>query len=160
MNERKFNQVMQGQSGSAKKVYEAVPKAIAWPPHQILTEVRRTNPGFNAPLEAFIGILSSLKSDGLIKEPRKGCYIRSEVRPAARKSPRARVAEVKEAQETVPPAVLPVEGKLEKIADQLVELSEHLLTISLQMAEEKEKPSESEEKMLKMREAMKAFMQD
>lgn len=81
MNHARFQALLAGQTGAAKKVYEAVPISEAWATSQIVTELRRLG---STSMEHHIarGCLRALSDGGLILEQPKGQYRRRPVRPA------------------------------------------------------------------------------
>jgi hypothetical protein len=62
-----------------KKVYEAVPASEAWTSTQIIAEISRLGYSMRDS-KAIIGCLDTLKRQGLIAEPERGSFIRTEVK--------------------------------------------------------------------------------
>lgn len=78
MNKAKFDSIMANATSLSKKVYDAVPITEPWSKTKIHNEVVRQ--GYrNANLKITEGCLSSLKSQGLVKEVGSGEFIRTKV---------------------------------------------------------------------------------
>ncbi len=78
MNETRQQQLLQGHTALAKKVYEFVPIQEAWPASAINTALR-TNGQTAAHHVAVRACLGDLKDQGLIKEVKPGIFQRLEV---------------------------------------------------------------------------------
>lgn len=74
MNQRRLTILLEQQTTTARKVFEAVPVKEAWAAHQISSEMKRE--GCNYSLKVVEGCLSSLAEDGLIKEKPRGSFQR------------------------------------------------------------------------------------
>lgn len=64
MNHTRMQSVIEGLTGTARKVYDAVPMLEGWDTSQILAEMRRAGNGFD--MARFHGCLKSLIESGLI----------------------------------------------------------------------------------------------
>lgn len=80
MTPAKFHQLLNCQTITARKVYEAVPKEEAWTPSRIHSTMMRRGQGGSRDLRITTGCLQSLKESKLIAEPQHGEFIRVEVR--------------------------------------------------------------------------------
>lgn len=76
---------MQGQSATAKKVYEAIPITEAWSFTQIFAEVNRRGVGIQ--YNIFQGCVQNLKEAGLVVEPKVGHFLRATLRTPAPAEP-------------------------------------------------------------------------
>ena len=74
MKQSKFTQLFNGQSSTAKKVYDAVPINEAWDVQTIFAEIVRK--GQRMHREVIHGSLRHLREVGLVKEPKPSHYQR------------------------------------------------------------------------------------
>lgn len=77
MNQNKVKKLLRNQSSLAITVYDAVPVTEAWTRAMVAGELDRG--GHTASMKAIEGCLYSLVDDGLVKEPKKGYFIRQRV---------------------------------------------------------------------------------
>ena len=81
MNHARQEQLLAGQSGIARKVFEATPIGEAWSAHQIRTELARL--GATNDIRIIDGCLRTLAETGLIQEPTRGFFKRKPERVVA-----------------------------------------------------------------------------
>ena len=79
ISQTRFKQMFNVLNAPVKKVYEAVPVSEAWTSTQIIGEISRLGYSMRDS-KAIIGCLDTLKRQGLIQEPERGCFIRVEVK--------------------------------------------------------------------------------
>jgi len=90
MNNTRLKAIEDGQTGIAKKVLSVVPLTEAWTMKQIVMEIARVG---SCPDPRIVeGCLSTLKDAGLIKEPKRGEFIRVRVKDEAEPEERTVVA--------------------------------------------------------------------
>lgn len=76
--------ILDGLTGTSRKVYEALPLSESWPVNKIIGELRRR--GINTDVQTVMGCLAYLLDHGCAKEPMRGQFIRVELKtedPAA-----------------------------------------------------------------------------
>lgn len=78
ISKARFNQIFNGQSSSAKKVYSAVPIAEGWNARQITTELIRNGVGIDK--RVISGCLDTLVDAGLVNELIRGDFRRVHVK--------------------------------------------------------------------------------
>lgn len=79
ISQTRFKQMFNVLNAPVKKVYKAVPESEAWTSTQIIGEISRLGYSMRDS-KAIIGCLDTLKRQGLIQEPERGCFIRVEVK--------------------------------------------------------------------------------
>lgn len=67
-------------SVNCKKVYDAVPIAEPWSTSYILSEIQRVC-SYTSNMRVLTGSLQSLKASGLVQEPTKGLFVRTQIKP-------------------------------------------------------------------------------
>lgn len=75
MNLAKYDRAISGLTSVARKVLECVPNQQMWTVHKIGCEVVRK--GMNYDKSTIVGVLNSLKGDGLIVEPERGSFMKA-----------------------------------------------------------------------------------
>ena len=80
MSSKRARQIEDGLTGISRKVFEAVPKSDAWATSTIVGEMKRVAGGGTYDLSMVTGCLEGLKNSGLVREPKRGTWIRSPVR--------------------------------------------------------------------------------
>lgn len=123
MTPAKQHALEQGLNGVARKVLDVVPIEEAWQISQIMAELRRT--GHQNDIRVVTGCLSSLRDQGLIKEPQRGSFVRV--------VPRTRLAAVPspaEANTVEPPMAEPSKTAPTKSIDPLDRLASMAKTLS------------------------------
>ncbi len=91
---KRLDSLIHGLNGQARKVYEATPIGESWEVLRIAREIRRVHSTGPA-LDVLQGCLSALRDSGLIKEPVRGQFIRSQVpsyTPPKQPDPEAQMA--------------------------------------------------------------------
>ena len=75
MKQKTLDRALASMTPTAKKVYEAVPINEPWEISKIVSEVQRLKHNF--PYKIISGCLNTLKQASLLKEPKKGQFIRT-----------------------------------------------------------------------------------
>ncbi len=87
MTPRKFLAVEGGLTQAARKVYAACPAHESWAAIRIHQELLRIGEGGGRDVRVTMGCLQSLKESGLLNEPRRGEFIRVDVRHTQKADP-------------------------------------------------------------------------
>lgn len=107
MTPSKFQLILNGQTNTAKKVYQAVPMQEAWSSARIHQELLRINEGGGRDIRVTAGCLKALKEAGLLKEPERGEYMRLDIRTP--RPPRmVTFADQEQQQETIEVQAMPI----------------------------------------------------
>jgi len=80
MNQSKFESIERGLTVQARKVYDVVPQAESWDVSQIMSELHRRDIPMHD-LNVVRGCIASLVDCGLVKEPKRGSFMKVCVRP-------------------------------------------------------------------------------
>lgn len=81
LSEAKRDRILQGQTTTARKVYDAIPIAEPWEVPKIVAELSRRGQAIDYPI--LIGCINNLIRNGLVAEPVRKTYIRTPVRTKA-----------------------------------------------------------------------------
>lgn len=81
ISEAKVQQLLQGQSGIARKVYDAVPISEKWTANQIRQAIKH----FHVEQRTMMGCLKDLRESGLITETADGLFQRAPTREVKKK---------------------------------------------------------------------------
>jgi hypothetical protein len=81
MSEGRFNQIYQGMSSVAKKVYNVIPIAEAWTTNQVAAEVTRQGLSIEFPI--MVGCINTLIRAKLVEEPEQRVFKRTPIRVRA-----------------------------------------------------------------------------
>lgn len=81
MSERRFDQIFQGMTGVAKKVYSVIPIAEPWTTNQIAAEIVRL--GLSIDFSIMVGCINTLIKAKLVQEPVQRTFIRTPIRMRA-----------------------------------------------------------------------------
>lgn len=104
MNAAEYARREMQQTGTAKRVLQAVPITEVWSSKQIAGEIARTT---HVDYRVVIGCLNTLKEAGLIQEPLRGYFQRARVREASTPPLKAIAAPPAPAVATTPPPAPP-----------------------------------------------------
>lgn len=163
MNQAKFESLHRGQTGIAKKVYEAVPIQAAMSASEICSEMRRL--GSAQDLRVVVGCLCSLLDSGLIQERPKGSFLRTPVRayepepsppqPQPMKTPALRIA-------TVAPAspierLTAISKRVTAAMDELKAIADDIETAAIEITEQSERTQAESQKLRQLQELLKSI---
>lgn len=81
LSETKRDRILQGQTTTARKVYDAIPIAEPWDTYKIAAELERR--GVSIDFSIMVGCINTLIRAGLAAEPERRTYIRTPVRAKA-----------------------------------------------------------------------------
>lgn len=79
MTPKQLQSRLDGQSSIAKKVYQFIPIADSWTHQQIASEMVRVT-GAHTDHRIMQGCINTLKDSGLVKEPQRGKFQRTEIK--------------------------------------------------------------------------------
>lgn len=127
ISKTRFKQLHNTLNAPVKKVYEAVPASDAWTTTQIIGEISRLGYSMRDP-KAIIGCLDTLKRQGLITEPERGCFIRIEVKETTTFD-----KFIEETKEKTMATTKPVTQIKQSNLDRLINLSEKANALAAQM---------------------------
>ena len=128
ISQTRFKQMFNVLNAPVKKVYEAVPVSEAWTSTQIIGEISRLGYSMRDS-KAIIGCLDTLKRQGLIQEPERGCFIRVEVKETATTFDKF----IEETKEKTMATSKPVTQIKQSNLDRLINLSEKANGLAAQM---------------------------
>ena len=128
ISQTRFKQMFNVLNAPVKKVYEAVPVSEAWTSTQIIGEISRLGYSMRDS-KAIIGCLDTLKRQGLIQEPERGCFIRVEVKETATTFDKF----IEETKEKTMATSKPVTQIKQSNLDRLISLSEKANGLAAQM---------------------------
>ena len=128
ISKTRFKQMFNTLNAPVKKVYEAVPVSEAWTSTQIIGEISRLGYSMRDS-KAIIGCLDTLKRQGLIQEPERGCFIRVEVKETATTFDKF----IEETKEKTMATSKPVTQIKQSNLDRLINLSEKANGLAAQM---------------------------
>lgn len=128
ISKTRFKQMFNTLNAPVKKVYEAVPVSEAWTTTQIIGEISRLGYSMRDS-KAIIGCLDTLKRQGLIQEPERGCFIRIEVKETATTFDKF----IEETKEKTVATSKPVTQIKQSNLDRLINLSERANGLAAQM---------------------------
>jgi len=128
ISQTRFKQMFNVLNAPVKKVYEAVPVSEAWTSTQIIAEISRLGYSMRDS-KAIIGCLDTLKRQGLIQEPERGCFIRVEVKETATTFDKF----IEETKEKTMATSKPVTQIKQSNLDRLISLSEKANGLAAQM---------------------------
>lgn len=128
ISKTRFKQMFNTLNAPVKKVYEAVPASEAWTSTQIIGEISRLGYSMRDS-KAIIGCLDTLKRQGLIQEPERGCFIRVEVKETATIFDKF----IEETKEKTVATSKPVTQIKQSNLDRLINLSERANGLAAQM---------------------------
>lgn len=163
MNQSKFESLHRGQTGIAKKVYEAVPIQTAMSAPEVTAEMRRL--GSNADLRVVAGCLCTLLDSGLIQERPKGWFIRTPVRiaepiaippqPEPMKTTALRIA-------TTTPAspierLTAISKRVTAAMDELKAIADDIETAAIEITEQGERAEAKSQKLQQLQELLKSL---
>lgn len=166
MKQAKFEQLIQGHTGIAKKVYESVPIIERWSIAQIM-QYMKTKTGSTADARIVHGCLNSLVDAGLIREEGKNAYARVPVEEKPKEvlimKPVAVSTNATEPQKKVP-AIDLLGGIASDVSAISVEFSARLKRIAksiedaaLSIESERESNHESVEKLRQLQSLLKSL---
>lgn len=152
---------------AAKKVYDSVPLAEAWAVTQIHNEIARQ--GHNLVRTLVEGCLQSLKDDGLVKEPKRGFFVKTPIKEktyepptlmefadTSIKAPKLSVVKAKE-----PPMVLtslsPFIEKFRDLAKEANALADQLEEAVLKLDDDVKQNSEAATKLAQLQSLLKGI---
>ena len=92
LSRARFNVIYNEQSSAAQKVYDAVPIAEHWPTNKIIGEMARLGTSSNYRVVA--GCLNTLLLAGLLREPRRGEFVRAQIKEPETHKPAPQIEEV------------------------------------------------------------------
>lgn len=119
MTAAKFQGEINGLSSIARKVYDAVPILEEWGAARVLVELKRQ--GVSSELAKIEGCLSSLVRSGLVREPKRGQYIRQYVKDDGVKPVLVSVTtQVAKATEKRPAPAIAIQSKTEEMREKAV----------------------------------------
>lgn len=128
ISQTRFKQMFNVLNAPVKKVYEAVPVSEAWTSTQIIGEISRLGYSMRDS-KAIIGCLDTLKRQGLIQEPERGCFIRVEVKETVTTFDKF----IEETKEKTMATSKPVTQIKQSNLDRLINLSEKANGLAAQM---------------------------
>ena len=171
MNQAKAKKLLRDQTSLALAVYDAVPVTEAWTRAMVAGELDRG--GHTASMKAIEGCLYSLVDDGLIKEPKKGYFIRQKIsapnspRPTlhvAQSSPSQQPFQLLEEEDPMADPIDIFEGLKKRLNDLSAHVDNEIQAVqkamdeaALKCMEQQESNSEELEKLRALANAMKAL---
>ena len=136
---------LDGQSSIARKVFQFVPIQEAWTHQQIASEMVRVT-GAHTDHRILQGCINSLKDSGLIREPQRGKFQRTEVKPKEDPQKKEEVVTTKPKTESKPEPKGAIEI-LSDIAQKMRSLATELDDAALQIAEDQSANAERAKKL-------------
>lgn len=165
MKSTKYDQLIQGQTGIAKKVYECVPIQEAWTAQEI-AQYMKTRTGSSIDMRVIQGCLTGLVDAGLIRADGRNNYKRIQVEEATKEVLTMKAAQPKKTE--VKPAPVAVIDLLGGIASEVLviaaDLSAKLKRVAksiedaaLSVESERENSHESVEKLRQLQALLKSL---
>lgn len=156
MNAAKMKQVESGLTGIARKVLDAVPINDAWQSHTIANEIKRMTG--SAPESKMVnGCLESLKNSGLVREPKRGMWIRVSTKDhddEAKEPAPANVVELRKQPEQWTPREM-----LKSLAVEIMELAGKLDDVANEIDKAEKRNEEKTAKLRQLQELLRGLGQ-
>lgn len=156
MNAAKMKQVESGLTGIARKVLDAVPINDAWQSHTIANEIKRMTG--SAPESKMVnGCLESLKNSGLVREPKRGMWIRISAKDHdddTKEPAPANVVELRKQTEK-----LTAREMLSQVAADMMELALRVEDVANEIDKEEKRNEEKTAKLRQLQELLRGLGQ-
>lgn len=128
MTPRRFKALLNEQTITARKVFDAVPQQETWTVNLVQQELHRVNSSLRD-RRVIEGCLASLVNSGLVKEPQRGYFTRVKVTEPSADQPQ----QLEEDEITAMPSPQSPLDRLAEIATQVVQHANSLKTLAAQL---------------------------
>jgi hypothetical protein len=167
MNQRKFDSIFRELNPLYKKVFGVVPPTHPWNVSEICEEIRRSA-GHGMDMRTLNGCLNGLVEHGLVREPRRGFFVRTEIRKYSPTSeaveqisePQTKVPDMPKPQSIADFAETPKNTLLDRLtsfADRLRSLATELETAALELSVMAEKSEADSEKLRQLQKILQSL---
>lgn len=166
MNESKLQIALKNMTAPLRKFYEFVPAQEPWTAQQILAEAARA--GLSWDTSKAKGCLNGLVESGVVREPQRGFFIRTEIRTAKQQEPEPNMPTVQplrkvitndepRQQEAPEDGLMAVAERVRKLADDVRAIAHAIESAAVMVVEKEQRCAEETKKLRQLQELLKSI---